>query len=214
MTPEEIWRRKTDDELAVALERLGEYTEEGQDVIRAEAERRRAPAYRAEQARRDGEYQQRLRTDEVSLSGIRGWLLLPAIGLVATAVIDIVAAVSNWSYLSGGEIRALEARSFGLRTFVVTDTYLRTVFIALTAVVAAGFFAKRPWARKFMIVWFLVNLAIQIRMVLSAYSVLNSPFIETAVRDLFAAVVAAAIWVPYFLVSRRVRNTFTRPRAA
>ena len=33
MTPEEIWHKKSDEELLTASERLGEYTEVGQRVI-------------------------------------------------------------------------------------------------------------------------------------------------------------------------------------
>jgi Zn-dependent protease with chaperone function len=45
MSADEVWRRKTDDELLAAVERLEEYTEEGQRVIRAELERRHSPEY-------------------------------------------------------------------------------------------------------------------------------------------------------------------------
>jgi Zn-dependent protease with chaperone function len=45
MSSEEIWRRKSDDELLAAAQRLDEYTEQGQSVIRAEIERRSSPEY-------------------------------------------------------------------------------------------------------------------------------------------------------------------------
>lgn len=40
-TAEDIWRRKTDDEVAAAAERLDEYTDEGKQIVLAELERRR-----------------------------------------------------------------------------------------------------------------------------------------------------------------------------
>ena len=42
MTPEEIWQRKSAEELLAASTRPGEYTEIGQQIIRAEIQRRRA----------------------------------------------------------------------------------------------------------------------------------------------------------------------------
>jgi hypothetical protein len=41
MTPEEVWRRKSDEELLAASNRIGEYTALGQHVILAELQRRR-----------------------------------------------------------------------------------------------------------------------------------------------------------------------------
>src|SRR5262245_58824785 len=40
MTPEEIWRRKSDEEVIAANKRLSEYTEVGQRIILAEMDRR------------------------------------------------------------------------------------------------------------------------------------------------------------------------------
>ena len=42
MTPEEVWRRKSDDDLIAASARLGEYTDAGRQAIEAELQRRRA----------------------------------------------------------------------------------------------------------------------------------------------------------------------------
>lgn len=55
MTPEEIWRRKSDDEVVVALKQLDEYTPKGQQVIQSEAVSRGiayTPTVRATSARR------------------------------------------------------------------------------------------------------------------------------------------------------------------
>lgn len=49
MTSEEIWRRRSDDDLRAAAECLDEYTEEGRRIIRGELERRSSPEYLIEQ---------------------------------------------------------------------------------------------------------------------------------------------------------------------
>ena len=47
MTPEDLWRGKTDNELFAAADQLGDYTEEGQRIVLAEIERRKTPEYKA-----------------------------------------------------------------------------------------------------------------------------------------------------------------------
>jgi hypothetical protein len=42
VTSEEVWRRKSDDDLIAASARLGEYTDAGRQAIEAELQRRRA----------------------------------------------------------------------------------------------------------------------------------------------------------------------------
>lgn len=48
MTPEEIWRRKSDEELVAASTHLGEYTDAGQRIILAELQRRRESGFQRE----------------------------------------------------------------------------------------------------------------------------------------------------------------------
>lgn len=45
MSSESVWRNKSDEDVLAAVEKLDEYTPEGQRVILAEAERRRSPEY-------------------------------------------------------------------------------------------------------------------------------------------------------------------------
>ena len=49
MTTEDIWRRKSDEELNAAAQQLDDYTEVGRRIIQAEVERRKTPEYRAKQ---------------------------------------------------------------------------------------------------------------------------------------------------------------------
>jgi len=45
MSNKDVWRQKSDDEVFAAVERLNDYNEDGQKIIRAEAQRRRSPRY-------------------------------------------------------------------------------------------------------------------------------------------------------------------------
>jgi hypothetical protein len=58
MTPEEIWRGKSDDDLIAALMRLKEYTPAGQLVIKREAAHRGLEVWRDAQAPHQSEFDQ------------------------------------------------------------------------------------------------------------------------------------------------------------
>ena len=99
MTPEEIWRRKSDEELVAASTRLGEYTAAGQRIILAELQRRHesglqseilseAEASNANDARRS--YLARLWQGGVSLP-VAYW----AWGVVGNAAWDILISLAS-----------------------------------------------------------------------------------------------------------------------
>ena len=57
MTPEEVWRRKSDEEVAAAAQHLDEYTEVGRQVILAEVQRRGLPTTTVEPHRGEEPYE-------------------------------------------------------------------------------------------------------------------------------------------------------------
>jgi hypothetical protein len=84
------------------------------------------------------------------------------------------------------------------------------VFVVFSIIAAVYFFRKRRLFPKMMIALLIANLAF----VVVDYLLSNSiPFIRAqsdpeSARDLSRAIIACLIWVPYFVVSKRVKATF------
>jgi Protein of unknown function (DUF2569) len=121
------------------------------------------------------------------LYGIRGWLLLPAVGLVLSIPISVFEAAKSYKSGDAAEVAVV------------------TAAVLLVAVTTVAFFQKRRWAPRVVIV------LLALEAVLAAVPVLlaRGPVAPDDTRDFGRAVVAALIWIPYFLVSKRVKATFT-----
>lgn len=123
MKSEEIWRRKTDEELLQASLRLDEYTDEGQDVILAEIERRKSPEYllAQEESRTPPQKEEQIRRVPIRRATIRNqksWLaqrVLLALGLmIGFYVFALLIALTllwipyaEWTYAQRIDIRIL-----------------------------------------------------------------------------------------------------------
>ena len=124
MTAEQVWRRKSDDELFAAARRLDEYTEEGRKVIQAELERRQSPDYVAEARAADRRaQQQRAQADssEATTAARRMWLVVVVLGvpLLGFSVAKGIEATSGDADLSGLAQLAVGAGALGVGLIVV-----------------------------------------------------------------------------------------------
>lgn len=121
--------------------------------------------------------------------GIGGWLVLPAINVVLQPLLALpfagllVVLASPHERGHAGLPAAFAFALYGLFALVV----------------AVFFFGKRRLAPVLYIIMVLINVAV---------AVLGTSSLATSSDSVLRAVVGAAIWIPYFLLSKRVKATF------
>ncbi|MCY7312721.1 MAG: DUF3857 domain-containing protein [Pseudoxanthomonas sp.] len=154
---------------------------------------------------------------EPALAGLRGWLLLPALGAVVAPLLLMADLVTNldaytlpgWSALSlpGGE--AYHPLWIPVLLFELAAKLGLLVFSILLLVM---YFQRRRGAPRLFICLLAASLA-YVAIHLALLHLIPDAAAEIGPRDwgrLASAAVLALIWVPYFMRSRRVRSTFTR----
>ena len=150
--------------------------------------------------------------------GIGGWLILPLLGLIFTPIRVGIQTHRDFSpMLEPGIWRALttpggEAYHWLWAPTIIFEVVTNVSLIGFTLVLLVLFLRTSRRVPKLMIVLMLAGIAIQgVDLVLVGFiPALASDPDAHSMRDLARAVPAAAIWIPYFLMSKRVRNTFVK----
>lgn len=153
------------------------------------------------------------RADQVELSveavdpklvGIGGWLVLPAIGLV------LGPAFAGILLIAGLREPVLEIASYGGLGDIFALELVLIIGLIVLAVYAATLFFRRRWnAPRTVIVLLVVGLVVS--GVLVAFGFVAGPQVLRLIFGILA--VGAAIWIPYFRVSKRVQATFVNGKA-
>lgn len=147
--------------------------------------------------------------------GIGGWLILPILHLIFTALLtgyNLAGALQYWSglvALATGQADP-SVQWMALPTFA--SLLFGVVVIAFAIYVLVLLFQKRRAVPKLMIGFYCLVLAVTLFE--SGVTLSFAQFQETgedqmqAAKDIIRSVIGAAIWIPYFLVSKRVKATF------
>jgi hypothetical protein len=152
--------------------------------------------------------------------GLKGWLVLVAIGLIVTPIkLSILLFTSllpafreeTWSVLTspGSE------KSHPLwAPILIGELSMNAIFIVADLGLLVLFFTKSRNFPKAVIAFYLANLVFVVADFFVADLI---PSVATqadpgSLKELTRTVVGCAIWVPYFLVSKRVKATFIEPR--
>jgi len=149
--------------------------------------------------------------------GIGGWLILVAVGLCLTPIrigAEILASLrpltgALWHAVTTPGTRAYHPL-FG--PWIVGQLVVNSVLLLWSLALLYLFFAKKRAYPRLMIAFLIVRALVQIADISVA---LRIPLVANSLQlssfgGVATAIVVAAIWVPYFVRSRRVQATFVR----
>jgi hypothetical protein len=140
-------------------------------------------------------------TVDPKLVGIRGWLILPAIGFVLGPIISVVPLIAAVALFSDVQ-SAGEGGIYGLELAVQVG------ILAFLLYAATRFFGKKANGPSLIITLLLVSLGASVVLLVIELGTGAEESAMTTSKQLVRAVVGAAIWIPYFRVSKRVKATF------
>jgi hypothetical protein len=134
--------------------------------------------------------------------GIGGWLILIIIGLILTLIYStlntllIISSPKYWYYLIEPD--------YVLWIISLVEIIIRVIVPIILLVLM---FIKSRLFPKAMIIWLISEAVLGLINIVFQLIVYTNPAGYTLIR-VGILIVSAAIWVPYFLVSKRVKATF------
>ncbi|MDG0813776.1 DUF2569 domain-containing protein [Cohnella rhizosphaerae] len=152
------------------------------------------------------------------LSGLGGWLILIQIGLYLTLIQLVIQIVQftipsfdseMWDALTSKEADFYHAL---WKPTILLEAVFNLGMFAFTVICLAMMYMRNRLFPKLMIVYYSVSLLIGIvdYALVQAISTDMELDLDNSLRDTFRGVVTCAIWIPYFLRSKRVAHTFVR----
>jgi len=135
------------------------------------------------------------------LAGISGWLVLPAIGLVASPIILVVGLVIGSALYS-------DVAATGFGGLYVVEMIIESGLVIFVIYAASRFFRKKQNAPLVIIILLVSAIAANGLVLLMELGLGAEDFIIVTGRMLLRSIISAAIWIPYFKISRRVKATF------
>lgn len=141
------------------------------------------------------------------LVGIRGWLILPAIGLVLSLIVGPIGLIAG--------LASMDSRYIA---YYAPALLVNVGFYVWLWVAAVQFFKKRSTAPQTLIHFMATRIVASVILFILGLAVVgrgwDDPYFPLVAVSLLKANnfiahgLAAAIWIPYFNVSKRVKATF------
>ena len=138
-------------------------------------------------------------------SGIGGWLILPAIGIVVAPIqfaMNVLDYFPKFELLQPGTL---------VHTMTMFEILAWIGFAILATTTAVQFFTRKKNAPKLYRALLLGQLLFVVGAYWAAAILFDAPMFDVDAGIAIVMLLAAClIWIPYFLYSVRVRNTFVR----
>lgn len=150
--------------------------------------------------------------------GLGGWLILVQIGLYTTFFIGIfylfysiipIFSQGTWSMLTSID-SVVYHKLWG--PVILFETVYNIFMLIFIVFILINFYSKKSVLPRLMIIFYSVGLLFGIvdYILLQFIPLAKELNDASSIRDIIKTAVTCAIWIPYFLKSERVENTFTR----
>ncbi|MGD0183713.1 MAG: DUF2569 domain-containing protein [Roseiarcus sp.] len=130
-----------------------------------------------------------------------GWLALPAIGLVLGPIVAVVFLIAGLRLFS-------DAEHAGYGGVYALELLVQVGMLAFITYAAMRFFGKKRDAPSTIIALLIAGLVSNGVLLLVELGAGAEVFAIESGKQLVRDIVGAAIWIPYFRVSKRVKMTF------
>ena len=142
-------------------------------------------------------------------SGIGGWLILHAIALVVQPFMSLKFIVNTYKYIGSAHFLKVAQHFKSYYAFSWFTIIACVVLITFLIYVAIQFFNKKKNTPKLYVALILSFTCFALTKFIWTM-VEGSPFgfRLMQVTGLLPSIGSCAIWIPYFIVSKRVKNTF------
>ena len=151
--------------------------------------------------------------------GLQGWIIIPLFGL---SIYPIQASVSAFqAYLPffqdgyWGVLTDPASESYHplWGVLLISEIILNVGLILFSIYLLYLIFSKHRSFPKFFIIYMIANVVVVIstEYLASIMAIITEQQKEDSIVKIIIAIIHAAIWIPYFLFSKRVKNTFIEP---
>ncbi|MEX0422649.1 DUF2569 domain-containing protein [Providencia rettgeri] len=146
------------------------------------------------------------------LEGIGGWLILPMLGIILSLIILPFSIYEQNAQVIEYWIELTDPQSSSFiplfKELIYFEVLGNVILYATLLFLSYVFFTKKKLTIKIYIFFQIFSLVLTVTDIILASILLDLEVEASDIKDIFRALIACAIWIPYFLVSRRVKNTF------
>lgn len=156
--------------------------------------------------------------NSLSISGLGGWLTLIQLGLIFSFLLALVNLFSysipsfypeTWDTLTSEH--SLSYHPLWAPT-IIFEFLMNVGIIIFSAYIIVNFYQRKLIVPRLMIVFYIVSLLIAMFEYVLMLQIPDWKELDdgSLIRDISKSILTCVIWIPYFLRSVRVKNTFVK----
>lgn len=139
-------------------------------------------------------------------SKIGGWLWIPLFSLAVTAILLVVVVVRDIQVV----FESYSLLENKLKFWIVYESVIKFIFF-VASIYISGLFFRRKRMLPVCYIYFIIALIIyEVSDIWVANNYLQLAVDVDDIKRIAQRLIHAAIWIPYFLVSARVKRTFIK----